>query len=275
MRLLVVGASGHLGGEISRQALAAGWEVVGTFARSPGLLPGLRWERLDVRDRAAVHGLVRAVRPAALVSTAWGDWAVSADGAGHVAAAAADIGARLVHLSSDAVHGGRSDPYGDDEPPTPVHEYGAAKAAAETAVRLVDPGAALVRCSLIVGDEHSKHVKLCLDLLTGRRAGALFSDEVRCPVAVEDLAAAVLELVRSDFAGIVNVTGPEAVSRPEFGALVARRYGLDASRMPVRTIAEAGLPRPGEVRLDIALAQGLLRTRLRGVSEVLGSILPA
>jgi dTDP-4-dehydrorhamnose reductase len=273
LTLLVVGGSGHLGAEVCRQALSAGTVVVGTYCRVPGPVPGVRWERLDIRDRVAVATLVRLVHPSTVVNTAYdyGKWTVTADGAAHVASASAEVGARLVHLSSDALHGGRSTPYLDDEPPTPVHPYGAAKAAAETAVRLVDPSAALVRTSLIVGDAESKQVRLCLDLLTGEAAGALFSDEYRCPIAVEDLADAVLELAASDYAGLLNAAGPDAVSRPELGGLVARRYGLDASRIPECTLAEAGLVRPAEVCLDISRAQSTLRTRLRGVREVLAS----
>ncbi|HEY2947189.1 MAG TPA: SDR family oxidoreductase [Micromonosporaceae bacterium] len=274
MRLLVVGASGHLGAEVSRRALAAGWTVAGTHYRTPGrgsATAGVDWHPLDVRDGAAVRKLLARVRPAAVVNAAYsyGDWAACADGAGHVATASAKVGARLVHISSDSVHGGRSEPYGDDEPPSPVFPYGAAKAAGETAVRVADPGAAVVRTSLIIGDDRSKQVRLCLDLITSRVPGALFSDEIRCPVAVDDLAAAVLELVDSDVSGLLNIAGPEAVSRPELGALVAGRYGLDPSRIRVSTTAEAGLVRPGEVRLHCARARALLKTRLRGVSEVL------
>lgn len=270
MTVLVVGASGHLGGEVSRRYLAAGETVVGTYQRGVGVVEGVDWHRVDIRDRAAVAALVGRVRPCVVISTAYvyGDWWVSADGAAYVAAAAAAAGARLVHLSSDAVHGGRPRPYLDDEPPSPFGGYGSAKAAAETAVRAIDPRAVLVRCSLIIGDAASKQVKLCLDLLTGRAQGALFADETRCPVAVEDLADAVLELADSDVAGTLNVSGPDAVSRPELGELVAAYYGLDASAMPVGTIAESGLLRPGEVRLDSGRAQAMLRTRLRGVREL-------
>jgi dTDP-4-dehydrorhamnose reductase len=59
-----------------------------------------------------------------------------------------------------------------------------------------------------VGDEQSKQVRLCLDMISGTATGALFNDEVRCPVAVQDLASAVLELATGDFAGIINVAGP-------------------------------------------------------------------
>ncbi|MGW0435107.1 SDR family oxidoreductase [Micromonospora sp. NPDC003197] len=271
MTLLVVGASGHLGGEVCRRALAAGQRVVGTYHRAPGAVEGVDWRPLEVRDRAAVGALIGTLRPRAVVNCAseYASWAVTADGAAHVALAAAEAGARLVHLSSDAVHGGRSTAYLDDEPPAPVFPYGAAKAAAETAVRLVDPSAALVRTSVIVGDAASLQVQLCLDAIAQRNGVALFADEIRCPISVDDLATAVLELVESDHVGLINVAGPEAVSRVEFGLLVARAHGLDPARMRTTTIAESGLVRPPQVRLDCGRATALLTTRLKAVSEFL------
>ena len=269
MRLLVIGASGHLGGEVCRLAQAAGWEVVGTRCEAADA----RWERLDIRHGAAVDRLMRTVRPDVVVGTAnrLGDWAAIADGAAHVARAAVAVGARLVHVSSDAIHSGRPEPYGDTEPPTPITPYAAAKAAAETAVRAIDPEAVLVRCSLILGDETTAQVRLCADLLTGRIAGALFTDEIRCPIAGDDLAGAVLELATSDHRGPINVAGPEALSRADLGRLIVDRFGL-AGRLPVSTVAESGLaPRPGEIRLDTSLARSLLRIRLRPAGEVLGS----
>ncbi|MFG3599551.1 SDR family oxidoreductase [Micromonospora chersina] len=268
MNLLVVGASGFLGAEVCRQAVAVGHRVVGTYHSAAVAVPGVAPRRLDVTDRAAVRALLTGVRPDAVVATPYryDDWAVTADGAAHVACAAAEVGARLVHLSSDALHAGRPAPYLDDDVPTPVNAYGAAKAAAETAVRAVDPGALLVRTSLIVG-EGSKQIQLCRDALAGR--AALFTDEVRCPVHVADLAAAVLELLPTELAGPLNVAGPEAVSRAEMGLLVARELGLDAGGLRTTTASALGRHHPGEVRLDSSRAAGLLRTRLRGITEVL------
>ncbi|SCF26566.1 dTDP-4-dehydrorhamnose reductase [Micromonospora viridifaciens] len=270
MTLLVVGASGFLGGEVCRQAVAAGERVVGTYHSTAVKVPGVATRRLDVTDRAAVRALLTEVRPDAVVATPYrnDDWAVTADGAAHVAYAAAEVGARLVHLSSDALHAGRPSPYLDDDPPTPIHSYGAAKAAAETAARAIDPGAVLVRTSLIVG-QGSKQIQLCRDALAGR--APLFTDEARCPIDVADLAAAVLELVPSGYAGLLNVAGPDPVSRAELGLLVARRFGVDPAGMKTTTSAALGLHRPNEVRLDSSRAAGLLRTRLRGVTELLAS----
>ncbi|OKI64047.1 sugar nucleotide-binding protein [Micromonospora sp. CB01531] len=267
MTLLVVGASGFLGAEVCRQAVAAGQRVVGTWHSAAVAVPGVAARRLDVTDRSAVRALLTEVRPDAVVATPYryDDWTVTADGAAHVAAAAAEVGARLVHLSSDALHGGRPTPYRDDDVPTPVNAYGAAKAAAETAVRALDPGAVLVRTSLIVG-EGSKQIQLCRDALAGR--AALFTDELRCPVDVVDLAAAVLELVPSGYAGLLNVAGPDPVSRAELGLLVARRLGLDPAGLKTTTSLATGRQHPTEVRLDSSRAASLLRTRLRGVTEL-------
>ncbi|MEV6709197.1 SDR family oxidoreductase [Micromonospora wenchangensis] len=268
MRMLVVGGSGFLGGEVCRRGVAAGWSVVGTSHRGEIAVPGVGARRLDVTDRDAVRRLVAEVGPDVVVGTAYraDDWTVTADGAAHVAYAAAEVGARLVHLSSDALHGGRPEPYGDEEPPSPVHVYGAAKAAAETAVRAVDPSAVLVRTSLIVG-EGSRQIRLCREALAGR--AVLFTDELRCPIDVTDLARAVLELATSSYAGLLNVAGPDAVSRAELGLLVARRDGLDPGGMTTATGRSSGLVRPTQVRLDSSRAAGLLRTRLRGVTELL------
>ncbi|HTJ38190.1 MAG TPA: sugar nucleotide-binding protein [Dactylosporangium sp.] len=171
---------------------------------------------------------------------------------------------RLVHVSSDAIFSGRAGrEYTESDEPDPIYPYGAAKAAAETAVRAIDPFAAVVRTSLILGDGNGAHEHLTHDLVAGRVDGALFVDETRKPVHVDDLAAALLELGLGNFAGVINVAGVDAVSRYELGVLVARRDGLDADRIPSATSSG----RPGDIRLDVTLATQLLRTRLRGAHE--------
>jgi dTDP-4-dehydrorhamnose reductase len=147
---------------VCRQGLRAGHTIVGTY-RSTGItVSGVSTHRLEVTDGEAVRRLVDQVRPDAVVSTTYryDDWRVTAEGAAQVALACARVGARLVHLSSDALHAGRPEPYPDDEPPTPIFPYGAAKAAAETAVRSIDPQAVLVRTSLIIGDADSAQIRL-------------------------------------------------------------------------------------------------------------------
>ena len=76
-----------------------------------------------------------------------------------------------------------------------------------------------------------------------------------------DLAQALLELAELDVSGPLHVAGADDVSRAEFAELIARG--------PVRS-APAPETRPLDCALDSSRARALLRTRLRGVREVLG-----
>ncbi len=288
MTLLVTGASGYLGRHLCRRALALGTPVVGTYMSRPLDLPGVTWHQLDVTSPSAVDALVRSVAPSAVIHTAFAlapsqatdtaiNWAVNAVGAVNVARAVAATGARFVQLSSDAVHRGREKPFTEADAPSPVYPYGAAKAAAELAVSALVPSAVLARVSLInsdvaAGGELTERDRFMIDLCAGRASGVLFTDDVRCPIAVTDLAAALIELAFGDFAGVINLGGADAVSFYDLGVLVALAHGFDPAAVPSSTIAAAGVTRPGNVVLDISLAASILRTRLRGIREVFAPI---
>ena len=268
------GGSPETGGSGLRAVTAGG----GPEARRPGPEtvaaggpgPG-EWFRVDVRSRADVMGVIGGFRPDVTINAAYrtGDWAATADGAANVAAAVAAAGGRLVHVSSDAVFSGDAPSYDETCPPDPINPYGAAKAAAETAVRALVPEAAVVRTSLIVGHGASAHEAFVRSLATGAASGVLFTDDVRCPVHVSDLAAALLEIAERGLPGVHHVAGPQALSRYELGLLIARRDGLGEERLRPGLRAACGVRGPLEVRLDCSATRRRLRTRLRPASEFL------
>ncbi|GIF05231.1 dTDP-4-dehydrorhamnose reductase [Actinoplanes siamensis] len=261
----MIGGSGFLGREVVRQAAAAGHHVTATAHSKPG------GRRLDIRDRAAVARLVGEIEPEVIVNAAYqqADWVTTAEGAMHVAAAAALARARLVHVSSDAIFSGAAGSYDETAVPDPITPYGAAKAAAEVAVRGSVPEAAIVRTSLIVGKGGSPTETFVRELATGTRSGALFTDDIRCPVHVGDLAAAILELTAEP--GVHHVAGSDATSRHELGVLIARRAGLDGKALPTALRAASGLPGAVAVRLDCRATRSRLTTRLRGAREFLAT----
>jgi dTDP-4-dehydrorhamnose reductase len=270
-QLLVTGGSGHLGGEVVRRAGEAGWEVTGTSYRSPGPV------RLDVRDAAAVEALLADAGPACVIHTAYlqdgpDAWATNVDGAANVAAATAARGARLIHVSTDLVFDGRAGrPYTETDEPNPLLEYGRSKAAAEAAVAERHPAAAIVRTSLIYGGEGlSGHERRVLDVVDGRADLAFFTDELRCPVHVTDLADALLALAGTPYAGPLHLAGSDGVSRYEMACLIASANGRGTA--PLRTTTSAGMvpERPRDCRLDCSRAAALLGLRLPGIREVLG-----
>jgi dTDP-4-dehydrorhamnose reductase len=256
--------------EIARQARRAGHTVAATFYSRTPVVAGVDWKKLDIRHRDDVTAMVLAARPEVIVNAAyrWSDWVITAEGGMHVALAAAATGARLVHVSSDAVFSGAATRYDETHVPDPTTPYGAAKAAAETAIKGITPAAVVARTSLIIGDDGSTHEERVRALATGASPGVLFTDDVRCPVHVSDLACALLELAASPYAGIQHVAGPDALSRYELGVLIARRDGLDPASLPAGLRADTG--RPGiDVRLDSRNTQARLNTRLRGAREFL------
>ena len=243
-RLHVTGAAGYLGAALVR------------------LRPDASAERVEVRDERAVRELFERVRPAAVVHTAYrqdgpGAYDINVAGSGNVAAAAAAVGARLVHLSTDVVFdGSKGAPYVEEDPLSPASDYGRAKADAERAVAAAHPGALIVRTSLLYGGpEPSRH-----ELMAQDPEATFFTNEVRCPIQVGDLAQALLELAATELSGPLHVAGADGLTRAEFAELFARRR--------VRT-AEAPPTRPLDCRLDSSRAQAMIRTRLRGVREVL------
>jgi dTDP-4-dehydrorhamnose reductase len=263
-RLFVTGLGGHLGSELGRRAPAAGWEVAGIMGSA----------QADVRDGPAMIAAVGASRPDVVVHTAYrlDDPSVNVEGTRAVAAAAVAAGARLVHISSDVVFPGTgARALTEDDEPRPVTPYGTSKLEAE---RLCPPDALIVRTSLIYGGPApAAQERMALDVADGVRDMAFFTDELRCPIAVADLAAAVLELAELGFApahppptGPLHVAGADVLSRLDFARLVCRHHGRDPKAL--RGVP-AGPDRPKHLVLDCSRARALLRVPLRGAREVL------
>jgi dTDP-4-dehydrorhamnose reductase len=245
VRILVTGGTGYLG----RELVARGCDGVST-------------RDFDIRDADA---LARALTGYdALIHTAYrqdppGARSVIVDGSRAAAEVASAAGARLLHMSTDVVFSGARGRYVEDDEPDPVSDYGRAKAEAELAVATVNPGALVVRTSLLYGGPTpGRHER---DALEARFP--FFTDELRCPTHVGDLADALLELVALEVSGPLHVAADEAVSRCELARLIAQRD------VPCTSTVEAGVTRPLDCTLDSSRARALLTTRLRDVHEVL------
>lgn len=259
--MLVTGASGFLGSHLVRGPGSGEWEIIAPSSTS-----------MDITNRARVLDTITGWKPNVVVHLAYRkDRRAIVDGTRHVAEAAVEAKARLIHMSTDALFAGRPLPYTEQDTPDPVIDYGTHKRDAELLVAEIAPKAAIVRTSLLYGTERLSPFQVDLErsLRHGGSPMTFFTDEFRCPVHADDVAAAISTLAKQrDVSGLLHVAGPDRLSRLDYAVTCAQYLGTSMPAFPTATIAESGLTRPGDVTLDSSLA-ATLGIRCRSIAEAL------
>ncbi len=272
--LLITGGSGNLGRPLSDLS-ARRWPTTSTYFKNPDVGGGTSIQ-LDMRHAADVHDLVERVHPDVIIHAATSDRSEDmADtirsAARNIAEAAKAVQARLITLSTDVIFDGTQAPYTEDAPPTPVHPYGKAKADADRILLETYDNCLLVRTSLIY-DLHSNNeqIRWMRSAIEEGKTITLFEDEIRQPIWSWNLAEALIELAERDVTGILNVAGPEQLSRWTFGSALIKAMGYDPNEVarPTRA-AEVAPTRPRDCTLVLDKASGLLKTRLVPIDEAL------
>jgi dTDP-4-dehydrorhamnose reductase len=273
VRVLITGGGGLLGGELIRQT-PSGIHIHATRRTSP--VAGAESHVVELSDGEAAEALWMRIRPDLVIHTAYSPSEGERDvwrATESVIRACRAVGAALVYMSTDALLDGESAPYAEAAEPAPVHDYGRWKAKAELHVRDAMPDAAVVRTSLIVRAEPpDRGSAWVVDALRRGQPVRLFTDELRCPIAVEDLAAQLWEVAQlppERRAGVWHLAGPEAVSRYALGVLLALRHGVDPRGIIPVPSAASPAPRPRDLRLLTSRADHELRTRARPISAIL------
>jgi dTDP-4-dehydrorhamnose reductase len=261
MKLLITGAAGMLGTDVTHVAGAAGHDVV---ALSHG--------ELDITDAGAVDDAVARARADVVINCAAYTnvdaaessvalaQAVNGAAAGVVGRAAAAAGAWVVHVSSDYVFDGRKrSPYLESDAVGPLSVYGSSKLAGEVAVASGAPdGHTIVRSSWLFGLGGACFPATILRLAGERSQITVVDDQVGCPTFTGHLAGALVEVAEQRVPGIVHVAGGGACSWFEFAVEIVARSGSACEVVPGSTAALARpAPRPaysvlGTSRRDVA-----------------------
>jgi dTDP-4-dehydrorhamnose reductase len=269
-RVLITGASGTLGGPLTVRAVRSGWEVLGTYLTHPDRICAGQPVQLDLRDEAATRQQVDTFRPDVILHAAITersgpgfDGAIRLAGA-NLARIAAEHKIRLIALSTDLIFDGTESLYSEETPPRPWNAYGYAKADAEREILAACPGALVVRTSLIYDfDRENAQVAWMLRAVERGEPVRLFADQIRCPIWAVNLADALLELARGPAAGILNVVGPEPLSRYDLGMALLSALGIEGRVIP----AAAPDTQPKRLILSLDRARAVLQTPLLTLAQ--------
>jgi len=274
-RLFITGASGTLGGPLSQQAAAAGWDVYAGYLSNPlGVWAGMPVQ-LDLRDPHRVRATLVPLMPDVIIHAA----VTERSGPGYdeairlaarsIAETAREVGARLIALSADLVFDGMLPLYDESTLPRPSagSVYGRAKRDAEQTIAGLYPAALIVRTSLIYDfDPSNAQVAWMLRAIERGEKIPLYTDQIRCPVWVWNLARILLELAEEDLSGILHAVGPRPVSRYDLGCTLLEALGYNPAAHVVPARAPDHLPK--RLVLSTQRLESVLRyNKLRSLEE--------
>jgi dTDP-4-dehydrorhamnose reductase len=255
---MVTGANGMLGTDAVQRLRSDGHDVT-EHTR----------ETLDLSDPDAVVAAARghdvlwncAAWTAVDDAETQEDAALAVNGVvpGILAAAAAEAGARLVHISTDYVFAGdASQPYAEDAPTEPRSAYGRTKQVGERAVRAGLPDAhLLVRTAWLYGAHGGCFPKTIARVAAERGGVAVVDDQIGQPTWTRDVADLVVRLVDADApAGTYHATSSGQTSWFGFARRVVAAAGLDPEI--VTPTDSAAFPRPAPRPAYSVLGHGAL-----------------
>ena len=245
MKLLVTGAAGMLGRDVMLAAGNAGHDVIG-FGRA----------ELDVTDAAALAKKFDLERPDVVINcAAWTDvdgaesaeeaaFAVNGTGAGNVAAAAAEVGASVVYVSSDYIFdGAKGAPYVESDQPAPLSAYGRTKLAGEEATVAANKRHFVVRSAWLFGIGGPNFVETMLRLARSGNEVLVVRDQVGSPTYTWHLAYGIVRLIEGIEFGIHHMAAAGQCSWYEFAREIFEQAKVECKVLSITT-EEFGRPAP-------------------------------
>jgi len=256
-RVLVTGARGMLGTDLCPVLAAKGYDVVAADLAE-----------FDLTDPVATARFVQDCRPSLIIncaaytavdqaeSDAGTAFRVNRDGAANLARAAKDVGAALLHLSTDYVFDGtKAGPYLEDDPPNPKSVYGASKLAGEQAVREALAEHWIVRTAWLYGIHGKSFPRSILSVAAEGRPLRVVNDQRGCPTYAVHLAEALAAIIAQPHYGTYHAVNAGECTWYDLACAAVREAGLEVTVTPVST---EEFPRPAPRPRNSVLDTGKL-----------------
>jgi dTDP-4-dehydrorhamnose reductase len=281
MRILVTGASGLLGLNMSLAALSS-HQVIGVDRSKLADVP-FELLNLDLLETGALDGMLERVKPDWLIHCAAladvdaceadpaGSLQLNARLPGILAEGCARRSIRMVHISTDAVLDGTRSLeerlYTETDTPNPLGVYARTKLEGEQSVLRVNPEAIVARVNFFGWSLNGKR-SLAEFFVNHLRAGKIangFTDVYFCPMFVGDLAETLLSMLENKLTGLYHVVGSQSLSKYEFGLAIANQFGFDPGLIKPMSVDQSDL---------VARRSRNLRLSVHKLSTALGRSVP-
>ena len=276
MRLFVTGVCGQLGHDVVNNAIARGYEAIGSDIQPvySGVADGsyvteASYVQLDITDKDAVLSVIEEIKPDVIIHCA--AWtavdaaedvenrdkvhAINALGTQYIADAANAVDAKMLYLSTDYVFDGRGErPWEpDDKCYSPLNVYGQSKLDGELAVSGTLDKYFIVRIAWVFGLNGKNFIKTMINVGKTHDTVRVVNDQIGTPTYTLDLSRLLVDMVETDKYGYYHATNEGGyISWYDFCCEFYKQYGLDTKVIPVST-EEYGLSkaaRPFNSRLD-------------------------
>ena len=272
--VLVTGASGFLGWNVSRYC-PPDWRIVGTYhLHRNGLFPKSEYVQLDLTDKNQIWRVLKNVKPdavfhlAACSSTNYCEenpgetYPVNVTATANLAEMCADRHVRLVFTSSEQVFDGSRDYYSETDLPDPRNEYGKQKSEAESRIMTIYPEAAIARISVLYGPSSQVapgFLQEWLDAWQKFFPVTAFHDEFRTFLSSASAVDGLFTLLNQGASGIFHLGGANPFSRYDFALLARDIFQLPVAPIESRSQREVEMPayRPPRLLLNNAKIAGI------------------
>ncbi len=281
MRALITGSGGQLG-----------LELIEAAPSTIELIP-LDHTALDIADEGAVRRSVAEHTPDVIINAAaytdvdraereWdAAWSINGDAVGNLALRATEVGARLIHVSTDFVFDGTAtEPYRPDSESNPLSEYGASKLEGE-AQALESAAAIVVRASRVFSSHGDNFVTGMLRQMLEQDELTVVDDQVGSPTWAQGLAEVLWRCAeRADLAGIWHWSDGGSCTWYQWARTIQQQAldrGLLERIVPIRAVSTAEYPtaaaRPAFSVLDSSATCTALAIQQVPWEDTLGTML--
>jgi dTDP-4-dehydrorhamnose reductase len=279
MRVALIGANGQLGQDLQRVLQP---HDVRAFTRTD----------FDVTDHSRARTALMELRPDVVLNTTAYHrvddcegrpelaYAVNALAVLNLVRIANDLGAVLVHISTNYVFDGNSrEPYTETSPTLPLSVYGNSKLAGELLVRSISKKYCLIRtCGLygIAGSQGKggNFVKAMLEKAKRREPIQVVHDQVVTPTYTLDLARQIERVLSAQQYGLFHMTNQGSCTWFEFARAIFEITGVEATLSPTTSdLYKTPAPRPKYSVLENARLKELGIHQMRHWRDALAAYL--